>query len=203
MTSVLPKFEVKWREECPVGDDILGGLDRYLNEGIVPGGFLTACLENNLKEAFGRADADNGSNMKNIVAYLYNYVPAQAWGSVERVNEWQNKIRGAKRGEAIEVTMTQAQHTPGPYGSFDKVAPDAATNFPCTVITAPNGCPLAYVGNHADYKVNARLFIAAPDLLEALEYCLKQCVASGHVSNEPHIIKGRRAIAKALRAIEE
>lgn len=102
MTSVLPKFEVEWHEECPVGDDILGGLDRYLNEGIMPGGFLTACLENNLKEAFARADADNSSNMRNIVAYLYNYVPSAAWGSVDRVMEWQNKIHAAKRGSVVK-----------------------------------------------------------------------------------------------------
>lgn len=34
-------------------------------------------------------------------------------------------------------------------------------------------------------------------LLEALEYSIKQCVASGHISSEPHMVKAREVIAKA------
>jgi hypothetical protein len=72
----------------PVSDTILESLDRYINHGIPCGSFLTACLENNLREAFGRADCNNSANLKNIVGYLYNEIPTNAWGSPEKVKEW-------------------------------------------------------------------------------------------------------------------
>lgn len=72
----------------PVRDDILPALERYLNNGIMPGGFLTACLENNLSEAFGRADRDNSQNLRNIIGYIYNYLPSNTWGSPEKVTTY-------------------------------------------------------------------------------------------------------------------
>lgn len=67
---------------------IKDSLDRYVNDGIPTGGFLQAVLENNLFEAFGRADADNQRNIKDIVSYIYNEIPAGCWGSKERVENW-------------------------------------------------------------------------------------------------------------------
>jgi hypothetical protein len=72
----------------PVNDYILGALERYINQGIMPGGFLTAVLENNLKESFGRADHENAKNLHNIVGYIYNNIPSSAWGSREKIDQW-------------------------------------------------------------------------------------------------------------------
>jgi hypothetical protein len=41
--------------------------------------------------------------------------------------------------------------------------------LPELVITAENGCPIALVSNHAEYKHNAQLIVAAPEMLEALD----------------------------------
>ena len=73
-----------------------GGLERYLQEGILPGGFLQAVLENKLKESFERADDISRKALPDIVHYLYNYIPMAAWGSPERVAEWTASIRSAK-----------------------------------------------------------------------------------------------------------
>lgn len=78
----------------PINDYIYGALERYLNHGIMPGSFMTAVLENNLSEAFGRADSFNTANMKNIVGYVYNNVPANAWGSREKVDEYLKQFKG-------------------------------------------------------------------------------------------------------------
>ena len=75
----------------------LDGLKRYLEDGCDPGDFLTAALENNLKEAFGRADEGNIEAMFHLVAYLYNEVPMGAWGSPEKVIDW---IRAHKESRA-------------------------------------------------------------------------------------------------------
>lgn len=65
-----------------------GGLERYLEAGILPGDFLTAVLENNLKEACGRADSINAQYLVQYVTYLYNYAPGASWGSPEKVQKW-------------------------------------------------------------------------------------------------------------------
>ena len=63
-------------------------LDRYVTDAIEPGGFLRACLENNLVEAFGRADLENRDNLFYVVEYIYNELPSTCWGSEEKVAAW-------------------------------------------------------------------------------------------------------------------
>lgn len=77
----------------PIREDLYGALERYLNNGIMPGSFLTAVLENNLSEAFGRADIDNEANMKNIIGYVYNHLPSNSWGSREKVQYYLKQLK--------------------------------------------------------------------------------------------------------------
>lgn len=79
----------------PINDYIYGALERYLNHGIHPGSFLAAVLENNLSEAFGRADVFNSANMKNIVGYVYHHLPHNAWGSREKVESYVASLKEA------------------------------------------------------------------------------------------------------------
>ncbi len=65
-----------------------GALKRYIEDGILPGGFLTAVLQNNLKEAIGRADHLNMDQLPNYVRFLYNFAPGPCWGSPEKVAAW-------------------------------------------------------------------------------------------------------------------
>ena len=71
-----------------VSNDIVESLDRYVDHRIETGSFLRACLENNLMEAFGRADAFNSINLKNICMYIYNEIPSSCHGSREVVAAW-------------------------------------------------------------------------------------------------------------------
>jgi hypothetical protein len=89
----MTEFKLKPDSYYPIRDDLYGALERYLNMGISPGLFMTAVLQNDLKEAFGRADDDNGRNLKNIVGYIYNHIPMSAWGSKEKVNGWLEQFR--------------------------------------------------------------------------------------------------------------
>jgi len=75
-------------DEYGLPDYMWGGLERYLKYGILPGGFLTAVLENNLSQSFSRADSTNQNLMKEWVGFVYMYVPAIAWGSSEDVKNW-------------------------------------------------------------------------------------------------------------------
>ncbi len=90
----MSEYVLKPDSYYPIREDLYGALERYLNHGIMPGSFLTAVLENDLKEAFGRADIDNEANMKNIVGYMYNNFPSNAWGSKEKVRQYLTQLKG-------------------------------------------------------------------------------------------------------------
>jgi len=64
------------------------GMCRYIQRGILPGGFATAVLENNLVDAFARADATNTHAMRAWASWLYNRAPRGCWGSPKAVDEW-------------------------------------------------------------------------------------------------------------------
>ena len=64
---------------------MLAKLKAYIEHGEAVGHFLTAVLENNLKEAVGRADSENLVVLPAYVGYLYNEAPMTCWGSPEKV----------------------------------------------------------------------------------------------------------------------
>jgi hypothetical protein len=68
----------------------MAALLRYVNKGYMPGHFLTAVLTNDLFGAVGRADVDNIVALPEIVKFVYNEVPSNAWGSKETVQEYSN-----------------------------------------------------------------------------------------------------------------
>lgn len=69
-------------------EGIRGGVQRYVEHGVPPGGFLTAVICNDLKESFVRADENNIRRMFDIVSFFYNEVPINCWGSKERMLTW-------------------------------------------------------------------------------------------------------------------
>jgi hypothetical protein len=71
-----------------VPDRIMSGLLRWIEHGTAPGGFLTAVLNNDLKNAIGNADEECMANLPAIVGYLYNEAPASCWGSKDRFEAW-------------------------------------------------------------------------------------------------------------------
>lgn len=64
------------------------GIQRYLENGVPPGHFLTALLSNDLMEAFGRADETNRAAMWDWVVFLYNETPSDSHGSSENFQRW-------------------------------------------------------------------------------------------------------------------
>jgi hypothetical protein len=71
-----------------IPEHMMAGLLRYIEHGVYPGDFLTAVLENDLKEAVGRADDANLQCLPAYVGYLYNEAPGLCWGTPERVRNW-------------------------------------------------------------------------------------------------------------------
>ncbi len=69
--------------------------DFYCN-GCEPGGFVTAVLDNDLREAFGRADEMNRRCLFPIVRFLYNHAPAGTWGFPGATNTWLEYFHSAE-----------------------------------------------------------------------------------------------------------
>jgi len=69
-------------------EHLRGSLERYFQNRIEPGSFLTAVLSNDLVGSYARADSQNIRLIGDIVSFLYNRAPAGAWGSPERVTAW-------------------------------------------------------------------------------------------------------------------
>lgn len=63
-------------------------LERYVVHRIPTGSFLQAVLENNLMQAFARADDENIVDMFSIVQYIYSQVPTCCYGSPAIVEAW-------------------------------------------------------------------------------------------------------------------
>lgn len=79
--------------EAVIPHAVLESLVGHAEEGAPTGGFAHACLENNLAEAFGRADWKSKPALEHIVRFMWNELPATCWGSTEKVAEWKRHKR--------------------------------------------------------------------------------------------------------------
>jgi len=86
----LTEQQIAKMSEYGIPGGMQGGLIRYFENRIPPGDFLTAVLENDLMEAFGRADLENQHCMKAYCTWLYNEAPMGSHGSKAAVTNWLN-----------------------------------------------------------------------------------------------------------------
>jgi hypothetical protein len=69
------------------------GLLRYLRQGVIPGGFLTAVLQGDLFKAAVTADRENRDALGQIAMALVWALPEVAFGSREKVDRWAKAAR--------------------------------------------------------------------------------------------------------------
>ena len=60
---------------------------RYIEEGFLPGAFLTKVLWNDLISAVSHCSGPL-EDMKAVVMWLYNEAPSACWGSPDKVKAW-------------------------------------------------------------------------------------------------------------------
>lgn len=68
----------------------------YVEEHQPVGGFLRAVLENDLVNAFGRADPDNRAAMADWATWLWNDIPQACWGDAKKVDAWLHPAAGTE-----------------------------------------------------------------------------------------------------------
>lgn len=92
--TALPSVAERMRDEIErglasyVAVELQGGLARYMFDRVRPGGFLQAVLRNDLLEAVNRMEPGSYEVLRGLTAFLYNFAPANSWGSAERVEKW-------------------------------------------------------------------------------------------------------------------
>lgn len=69
-------------------EHIRGGMKRYIEQGIIPGDFLQAVIQDKLVDSFGRADETNITNMFKIAMFAYNEMPMRSRGSENAMLKW-------------------------------------------------------------------------------------------------------------------
>jgi len=82
-------------------EGLQGGMQRYLEHGILPGHFLTAVLKNNLFDAVMRADANNLKELPSIVRWIHNEARGDSHGSIVKVVDWVNTFKSVEERKDI------------------------------------------------------------------------------------------------------
>jgi len=76
-------------------------IDNYVEHGLDPGSFYSACLANDLDGALKKADGKAKIYLDWILSYISKKVPSQARGSYEAVRSWKGK------GGSMKVVVTR------------------------------------------------------------------------------------------------
>lgn len=79
--------------DLTVPGHIIDSIEAYVETGMPTGGFLQAVIDNDLRNACGRADMDNLPLIPAIVGYLYNNCPSGCWGFTGASKSWTTKKR--------------------------------------------------------------------------------------------------------------
>tara|TARA_Y100000296_G_scaffold82583_1_gene111974 strand:+ start:597 stop:908 length:312 start_codon:yes stop_codon:yes gene_type:complete len=85
----------------------------YLEKGIRAGGFLTACLENDLVGAINRADKTNLARLQDIVKWIYWETPQGCWGNSEKVEAWIGRRPIGEINKSIKQGLARIACTEG------------------------------------------------------------------------------------------
>lgn len=83
----------------------------YIEEGVVPRGFLAAVLSNDLSKSVDKADIENLQALPHIVAWLYNTAPHVCYGSPGVVRLWA-KHDGLKGLNSQGITLADSAELP-------------------------------------------------------------------------------------------
>jgi len=111
-------FDLSNTQYANIPSQLIYNLEQFLRFGYDPGHFLTAVLNNNLKEAIGRADNESLKELKNLIILIRNHFPGRFLhaGAVEEFQEDTVRYVFASNGfvEWIETDPLKAEYGNNP-----------------------------------------------------------------------------------------
>ena len=72
----------------PLPERLREGVRRWVEDHVVPGGFLCAVICNNLRDAIFLAADENLPRLVEIVRWFYHEAPGLCWGSKATFDRW-------------------------------------------------------------------------------------------------------------------
>ena len=106
----LEKSLKHWEIDKDYADPMIN----YLVHGFSPGSFFTSVLANDFVDAIGRSHPGNSMPaLKNLVGWIVNDMPREAWGSYDVVADWLS-MQDVERREILEdagLIFTERQET--------------------------------------------------------------------------------------------
>lgn len=77
-------------------EDFKGSMERYLLQGLAPGGFATAMLACDWERALYNADTHNRTVFWAVAMWIRERLPGGSWGSYEAVDAWCRDVDGRR-----------------------------------------------------------------------------------------------------------
>ena len=106
----LKKTMSYWKVDTDYGEPMFN----YLVHGWEPGSFFNAVLANNFFDAVARSHpANTMPALKNLVGWIRDCMPREAWGSYEAVKHWTSLTDAERRAslEAHNLILTPKEET--------------------------------------------------------------------------------------------
>ena len=107
ITEHDPSFKENWQGQT-VPPHVRGGIVRYIMQGVPTGSFLEAVISNDLRQALGKADDKNRTNLFAIVCWFHNHAPSFCWGSPARYRAWLHAHELARKGGDLSAAADAA-----------------------------------------------------------------------------------------------
>lgn len=82
------KKEVYTFREFYIPFRMMDSLQRYIEDHVKPGDFLSAVISNDLRSAVVTADDENIYLLPTYIGFFYNEAPVSCWGSKETFKTW-------------------------------------------------------------------------------------------------------------------
>lgn len=79
------------------------GLKRYVIDRLRPGDFITAVVQNDLRNAVGHADDENLPLIPLYVRWFYNRAPSRCHGSPKAFVEWLEKLDALRHETEMRI----------------------------------------------------------------------------------------------------
>ena len=90
-----------------IPERMMDGIWLYINNGVRPGNFLSAVIQNNLKEACYYADDENLANLPAYVDFFYNKAPISCWGSYDAMENWMKAHKERREASSINESKNE------------------------------------------------------------------------------------------------
>jgi hypothetical protein len=96
--------QLKTKEQWKlVPEHMRTGVELWIEDGVLTGGFLSALVYNDFHGAIKHADMQSLPALIDLCRFIWNYAPTECWGNIDRVTKWQ--MSGGLVGQQLKKAL--------------------------------------------------------------------------------------------------